>query len=285
MPVSSSLKIMEWNLHFQSKKAEIADFVKDRVKSQDVAIFTEIVKSASVLALMNELNEFNFYESCNTEGNQIIIAVRRNIKVSRVISKIPNVAIYNAPNLLHVEIMIDGIKYQIIGVRIRIDDGSEDDYRDRNKQFEYLVNYLSDLENIIVSGDFNNSYIRGDLSENYSNVKKLYEKNYKGELLCTRFFNYHMMKEMLGENVNVFTPEDKYSWGLKYKDGEFDYGYIRNDHLIASKTIIVEKYDYDWNFVCENEDTYKVMKLRKDGIMEVAAGYPDHAVLYVEIRI
>lgn len=47
----------------------------------------------------------------------------------------------------------------------------------------------------------------------------------------------------------------------------------------------MEKYDYDWSFVCENEDTYKDMKLRKDGTMEVTLGYPDHAILYVKIRI
>lgn len=120
---------------------------------------------------MKDLNEFNFYESYNTEGNQIIIAIRRNIKVTRVISKIPRISTYNAPIFLHIEIMINGVKYQVLGIRIRIDD-----YKERRKQFEYFSNYISDLNNVIILGDFNNSYIRGDLKASYSKTKKLYVK-------------------------------------------------------------------------------------------------------------
>ena len=76
--MQNSLKIIEWNLNCQSDKKVkiadfIADFIKDRVVNEDIIIFTEIVKSDSVLQLMKEFNEYNFYESYNTVGNQIII--------------------------------------------------------------------------------------------------------------------------------------------------------------------------------------------------------------------
>lgn len=58
------LKIIEWNLNCRSdKEAIIADFIKDIIENEDIIIFTEIVKSDSVLQLMKELNEYNFYES------------------------------------------------------------------------------------------------------------------------------------------------------------------------------------------------------------------------------
>lgn len=281
------LKIVGWNLNFQSdKKVKMASFIKDRVKNEDIIIFTEIIKSDSVLQFMRELNEFNFYESYNTEGNQIIIAIRRNIKVTRVISKIPKVSMFNAPNFLHIEIMINKVKYQIIGIRILINDNSEEDYKERRKQFDIFSGYVSDLNNVIIVGDFNNSYIRGDLKAAYSNTKNLYEENTKGQLLATRFFNYHMMKDMIGEDVNIFTPNNKKSWGLKYIDNKFDYGYIQNDHLMASKGIFVEKLDYDWGFIDQNKKEYLSMKINiKSGAIDVKKGYPDHAVLWAEVKL
>jgi|BioPla2DNA2_1021312.scaffolds.fasta_scaffold83292_2 hypothetical protein len=281
-----SLKIMEWNLNFKSdKEVNVAGFIKNKVENEDIIIFTEIVKSDSVLRLMRELNDFNFYESYNTEGNQIIIAIRRNIKVTRVITKIPKISTHSAPNFLHIEVLINGVKYQILGIRIRIDDGSEEDYKDRRKQFEYFSNYISDLDNVIILGDFNNSYIRGDLKASYSKTKKLYEKNSKGQLLTTRFFNYHMMKDIIGEDINIFTPSNKKSWGLKKINDSFDYGYIQNDHLMVSKGIFIEEYDYDWDFVCENKEKYQAMNADKTGSIDVEKGYPDHAVLWAEIKL
>ena len=284
--MQKSLKIIEWNLNCQSdKKVKIAGFIKDRIENEDIIIFTEIVKSDSVLQLMKELNEYNFYESYNTVGNQIIIATRRNIKVTRIISKIPKISIYNAPNFLHIEIMINGVKYQILGIRIRIDDGSEDDYKERRKQFEYFSNYVSDLDNVIILGDFNNSYIRGDLKSSHSRTKKLYKKNNKGEPLPTRFFNYQMMKDIIGEDIKTFTPSNKKSWGIKLIDNNFDYGYIQNDHLMVSKNISVEEVEYDWDFVDKNKGKYLSMDVDKTGRIDVEKGYPDHAVLRVKLKL
>lgn len=284
--MQESLKIMEWNLNFKSdREIKIASFIKERIENEDIIIFTEVVKNYSVLQFMRDLNEFNFHESYNTEGNQIIIAIRRDIKVTRVISKIPKISMNNSPNFLHIEVMINGLKYQLLGIRIRIDNGSEDDYKERRKQFEYFSNYISDLDNVIILGDFNNSYIRGDLEGSYSKTKKLYEKNSKGELLVTRFFNYHMMKDMIGEDINVFTPSNKKSWGLKCTDDRFDYGYIQNDHLMTSKSIFIEEFDYDWDFVCKNKEKYCAMNVDKTGRIDVEKGYPDHAVLWAKVKL
>ena len=284
--MQESLKIIEWNLNCRSdKEAIIADFIKDIIENEDIIIFTEIVKSDSVLQLMKELNEYNFYESYNTVGNQIIIATKRNIKVTRIISKIPKTSIYNAPDFLHIEIMINRVKYQILGIRIRIDDGSEDDYKERRKQFEYFSNYVSDLDNVIILGDFNNSYIRGDLNASYSETKKLYEKNDSVKPRVTRFFNYQMMKEIIGEDIKTFTPSNKKSWGIKIIDNNFDYGYIQNDHLMVSKNISVEKVEYDWGFIDKNKEKYLSMDVDKTGRINVEKGYPDHAVLRARLKL
>lgn len=133
-----------------------------------------------------------------------------------------------------------------------IDDGSEDDYKERRKQFEYFSNYVSDLDNVIILGDFNNSYIRGDLKASHSRTKKY---------------------------------SNKKSWGIKIIDNNFDYGYIQNDHLMVSKNISVEKVEYDWGFIDKNKEKYLSMDVDKTGRINAEKGYPDHAVLRARLKL
>lgn len=301
--MQKSLKIMEWNLNFQSdKKVKIASFIKDRIENEDIIIFTEIVKSDSVLQFMKDLNKYNFYESYNTVGNQIIICIKKDIKVTNIINKMPDVASVYSPDFLHVEIDIGGVKYQIIGVRIRIGDnekyevkykirsdcnllinyGEDKDYIDRKIQAIQIANYISDMNNVIMLGDFNTSYIRGCMNHSYYEVREKYEmlkfdkKKDFHYFLSTRFYNYQMMCDLLGKDVTVHTPKYKFSWGLSYFNDIFKYGYIKNDHLITSSNICVEKVDYDWSFVEQNKEKYK---------KTIKKGYPDHAVLCTKVKL
>lgn len=273
-----NIKVMEWNLNFKANRnAKLACFIKDIIKEYDIIIFTEVVINDSVIQLMNELGEYNFFESYNNIGNQIVIAIRRTIKVTHVITKIPNTSLYNTPNFLHVEIMLNEVKYQIIGVRIRIEDGSDNDYKERRKQAEVFANYISDKENVVVLGDFNNSYICGDMDEEYIWVKKRYETPKKdGTLRSTRFYCYQMMREIMSENIKIYTPRDKFSWGLEYDNGNFKYGYIKNDHILASKNLTLEMVDYNWDFVSNNMTDYEE---------EIRNGFPDHAIISAEIKL
>ena len=68
--MQKSLKIIEWNLNCQSdKKVKIAGFIKDRIENEDIIIFTEIVKSDSVLQL---IEYFNIHIICRTiQCNQL----------------------------------------------------------------------------------------------------------------------------------------------------------------------------------------------------------------------
>lgn len=302
--MKESLNIIEWNLNFQSgKEVIIPSFIKDIIKEEDIIIFTEIVKCHSVLQFLKDLNEFNFYESYNTQGNQIIILVRKNFKVTKLITKIPNVSSIISPDLLHVEITIRGVKYQIIGVRIKIGNnkdyktkyiiennktllmnhGLDEDYKSRKIQSIQIANYISDMNNVIMLGAFNTSNVRGNLDKSYLDVKKEYEilkYNEKKDFYyfySTRFYNYQMLCYIIGENFIVSTPKNKYSWGLQYINNKFKYGYIKNDHLITSSNICVEKVDYDWSFVEKNKDNYKIKNINK--------GYPDHAILSAKIKL
>lgn len=296
-----AIKAMEWSLNFSSNaEATVAEFVKNYIKDSDVIVFVEVVKNTSALKLMEEMSHYNFYESQNSIGNQVIIAIKKEILVTNIVTRIPNVSDNNSPNFLQVEIMINSIKYQIIGTRIRIgatpsefvngkykvtDEDEIEDYINRKRQFEILSNYISGFENVIILGDFNNSYIQAKLSDEYRSVKYLYAQK-----TLTKYYNYHIIKDMIQGEFKIHTPPEGMSWGLQYivETQEYQFGYIKNDHLITSKNISVKNINYNWDFVKNDNSFYppfgKINSYGKQGV-DIKKGVPDHAILRVELQL
>jgi len=134
--------------------------------------------------------------------------------------------------------------------------------------------------------------IKADSSLSYTEVKDKYEyawdkiekKKVKNPL---RFYNYHLIKEMLGEKyvMNELEGEDS-SWGISLYNNQISYGKIKNDQLIY-KNINSFASRYDWSFLREHKSEYVDMlyKNRYKKGNAIKHGYPDHAILYTTISI
>ncbi len=282
------IKIAEWNVNFKiGTEVKIADFVQDYIKSEfDIIVFTEIVKTKSVINLMKKMGEYNFYESVYEEGkNQVIIAAKKELHITSVITQFPRSKDYSGiiPDFLQIEMLIENEKYCIIGTRIKIKKLSEDDYEKRMKQVEKLLEYIKKEviepnKKIVILGDFNNGMIR----EN-----KVYEGN------CARIYNYHKIEDEFEKNgFKICPPKGYSSWGLQFHKGDFAYGYIKNDHMIISNNINIDDVNsqYDWRFVNEHKDIFKNMDREKQENSEyeqiiVTQGIPDHALLKATITL
>lgn len=308
---TNKLKLMEWSLNLSSSRdKKVSDFViptiingLDEERKPDVVFLMESVKENSKWQeQVKELKKYyNIFESYNFKGNSIMIAVRNNIAVDGVVGKIPGVAFNNSPNFLHVIIKIHGVKYNLIGVRIKIGTRkskndlkadtlrkNEQDYKDRKKQFDIFNNYLSDIENAIVMGDFNNPRILGDEEADYNtNVEDIYwgnaEWDGKKEIKLSRFYNYQMIRSCLDEGFKLITPKgEQGSIGRINKKVLKSYEDSKLDHLIVSRDIRIleSKLVYEWKPIKDNLGKYK---FNERG--EVEKGYPDHAILYAEIDL
>lgn len=298
------LNIMEWNVNFgANKSANICFFANKYIKNADIIILTEVVQNGSIDELLEKIDvEYVTFTSkpCDSEWyNQIIIAVRAELKSRLKINKVEidekKWSLNELPDILHITIeTYEGCLFNIIGTRVRIDifNTDEDDYKNRCAQFKKLVEYLHTLENVLVMGDFNNGMIKAESECAYLDVQNKYEfrwdktkKKYVKSLL--RFYNFHMMKDILGDGyvLDEVVGEDS-SWGLSIYNGELSYGLIKNDQII-NKNIQLVECCYDWKFVHDNEQVYYDMlysnRYKKGN--KINHGYPDHAILKAVVNI
>lgn len=302
--VLMKLNIMEWNVNFGAdKNANMCSFANKYIENVDIIIFTEVVQNASIDEALEKMDcEYVQFVSkpCDSEWyNQIVIAVKAELKDRLKINKVEidekKWNLDELPDILHITIEIcEGRLLNVIGTRVRIDifNNDEDDYKSRCAQFKKLAEYLQLLENVFVMGDFNNGMIKAEADCVYSDVQKKYEfrwdkekEKYVKSLL--RFYNFHMMKDILGEGyvLDEVMGEDS-SWGLSIYNGELSYGLIKNDQIISKNVELVEC-SYDWLFVRENEQVFYDMLYRnryKKG-NKINHGYPEHAILKAEINI
>lgn len=206
------ISIKEWNMNFGSDKdVEICAFAKEYIKGTDIIVFTEVVDNESIKDLLDTLDsDYKKYVSVirNVElYNQVIIAVKTGLEgcleTQQVIIDEEKWDLNSFPDICHIEITTsENELINVIGTRVRIDDGSDVDYKDRCEQFRNLVKYIETLENVIVLGDFNNGMIKADSDKEYDVVKDKYElrwdngkkKNVRNPL---RFYNFHLMKYIL----------------------------------------------------------------------------------------
>ena len=226
------LNVMEWNMNFgANKNANICSFAGKYIKNADIIILTEVVQNGSVDELLEKL-EYEYVQfgskPCDSEWyNQIIIAFKAELKDRLKINKVEiDEKIWNLnelPDILHLTIETsEGKLFNVVGTRVRIDifNNDEDDYKNRCTQFKKLAEYLQVLENVLVMGDFNNGMIKAESDRAYLDVKKKYEfrwdkdkKKYVKSLL--RFYNFHIMKEILGNDYTLKeVMGEASSWGL-----------------------------------------------------------------------
>lgn len=156
-------------------------------KDTDIIVFTEVIDNDSIKDLLDKLDsEYIKYASKIREVkqyNQIVIAVKTELipcsKIRQVDIDEKKWDINSLPDICHLEIITsEGKLKNVIGTRVRIDGGSDADYKDRRVQFENLVRYIEELENVIVLGDFNNGMLKADSDKDYDSVKDKYEKRW-----------------------------------------------------------------------------------------------------------
>ena len=259
------LKISEINMNCKAQDRELAGFLFDKLKCEDIIIFTEIVTGTMAVNFLNQFNnDFRLYVSHKNKndkgnGNQIVIAVKKKISVLTQMEFCSRMEKH--PDFLQLTVEIEGKEYYIIGVRIL----ACYDYTDRLPYFACFNYYLQTLKdkNVIVLGDFNNGFVRSDIG---------YYKNKNN--FC---YNYRLIEILLGNNFKMITPKNKYSWGLQYDGEKFQYGYVADDHLILSRHLNEKvKIDYDWSFADENKNIY---------CKKIPNGFPDHAILRAKINL
>ena len=286
----NNIKVLEWNLNFGSYDNVVpSGFVGKYIKGFDVVILTEVRANKNLLNMIETLGyDYICSENQGIFSNQIVITAKKEYKLKKTVGKIDNdCGEIWTPDFLHGTIEVEKKKVNIIGVRVKTSE-----YKHRFAQIELMSTYISAVEgSIICAGDFNSGQIRGLDDSDYTNVKNMYQYcSGSKELSNLRFYNFHLIKELIGEKfVLKETMGEDNSWGLCERGGRLVYGLgkrVKNDLLLYSEDITGDS-SYSWKHVRENEQEYLDMlskNHRKRG-NKVEYGYPDHARLMAEIAV
>jgi hypothetical protein len=267
------LKVAEWNVNSgcygknNDKGKKLSKLVSEYLSRQtfDMIILTEF-------ALREDTVDYDFFEkkmgveyelrpyfpylyggnkNGNVQENGVCICLKKdtfnNCKLSVAAnSRTANFGgddIYTTPDFLHIEAITDNHKkLNIIGVRIRC----RKDYKERKSQLDLIQNYMKDINNYILIGDFNN----GDLTRSNGPQSK--------------YYNYKMIESVFPDMV--FTPSN-----IDPKTGEIigSWKSFQLDHLITD-LIVSTSPEYRWDFL--------------DNV-EYNSSLPDHAILEATIKL
>lgn len=320
------LKIMEWSLNLSSSlvatipnnwvldSMKIKDIGENKKTFPDITFLNEVVlcnDSCKELIRAFENEGFRVICSNNNHGNQVAIALNGDFKIKNIVYQVPYIKTYYSPDFLHVEAEYDGIVYNIVALRIRINSKTTDEeYKHRNIQFQCYKNYISKLTNVISAGDFNHARILG----NEDDISEKSQIIYREKQVSQRFYNYQMIKNEIETHMidkkSVWTPKNnsKYtsangknktanlsSVGIKLYKDVFKYPciYAKNnfkiDHFVVSESIggFSEPY-YDWNFLQKflgENNSAKDYFCKIKNKLQVKTGYPDHGMLIADITI
>lgn len=281
------MKLFVWNINQRSSVKVIPPFVTEMVikSDSDVIVLTEFINATNKESIkefteQNGLREkYDVY--CNIErkdANGILIAIKKGF--AKKIDKIEDMNTVRTrteqPNFFQLDIKVNEIPISIIGTRIQIDckksnsksqEVRREEYKERREQLLSLVDHINTLEreNIIVAGDFNNSFIR----------KSYFGKDTDGT------YNYQIMKDDFTNNgMTVFTPEgEHYSHGFKPDYEESCDGYLKEDHIVT-KNLKINKLEYSHSFI----KGYKDEAWKKKGnSYSINPPFPDHAILTADV--
>jgi|GEM_PF-561393 len=315
------MKLLVWNINQRSSGKEIHPFVSEMIENTnaDIVVLTEFLSAASangknIKKFKDSLSE-KYYTFCNEKrdkerekANGIFIAVKKGFAE---INCAPNEDLKtyykeeDQPNFLQLDITVDGKPISIIGTRIRVDlkksnskfqEIRRGEYKQRHEQLLSLIDHINALEskNIIIAGDFNNAYIRGDESKFYlgkDGVRESYHYTSRGELNdLYDTYNYHIMKDDFADiGLTVFTPPgEQYSCGFNLCEGKPSNGYLKEDHIIT-KNLKAENARYCHSFIedykRDKEWERRWNRQKKKYEYVIVEGYPDHAILTADVDL
>ena len=244
------MKILEWNINQRSNYnglGFIPEWLNEEIKKTDadIVVLTEFYKTENWLStLAYKLCEYNVFTNTNENGNEILISVKKEIKVVDT-KELPDDIL--SGNFLQIKILIDGKLYTIIGFRVRAENGEG-----KEKQFKELIDYLKGIEisdsNVIVIGDFN-----------------LWDTYAKNQLSIPERYRIHAP-------IHQGDTKSLSKWSYVFKDE----GRAPLDWVIV-KNIEVKTIDYSWEFL--KQIGKEAGKYKSNYI-----GIPDHAQLIVEFE-
>lgn len=301
------LKLLEWSLNMSSDKdaKPYKDFFVEIYKiNPDVVFLMETVKNNENI-LMNSDLYTTIIESDNpTGGNTVTIAIKTEllhtgrIKVISKYKKMNGSDFYSSPNFAQVDISINGFVYNLIAIRIRTNNSNIEDFKDRRKQLNNFLNYVSAIENPIIMGDFNNSFIHGYIKTSANSI--INDVKYKDKIQVKSNYFYQKIAEDF-ENIalTVYTPVNGYSYGLcideknktikkgyNYENKTCDWGYLKIDHLVINNSYLkVNQIKYQWDFLEQVKGDVQMIELDRKRNMRIKKGFPDHAILIADVEL
>lgn len=285
-----NLHILEWSLNLRSdkKKKVYPDFSNEInliSPKPDVLFLVETVKG-STLSIKN----YTVEAESSREGNGCSIAILNTRLGSGDIQIIKDVQPMlpgdNTPDFVQVDISINNTIYNLISFRIRVENKqTEEEYQQRKEQFDNMLDYVKNLPQPIIMGDFNHARILGDRNSDYQEIQKQHE-----EVQVKGGHYYQRLKhDLYKTNLAIHTPLHGNSYSLKTSDFENiskEHGFLQLDHLVTPKNMKVNCISYNWDFlntaVAKGKKYILECALDSDGIMK---GFPDHAMLLADIEL
>lgn len=297
------MKFANWNTNQRSRGKAILKVVSDEVirLELDAFVFTEFLNGSNegnrrlIQELATSLNsKYDFHYNIERKEcagqNGILIGVRKKFEGEDdtvTIRKIEEMETKRKeqPNFLQVDMVVNGKPLTIIGTRIRVTKFTE-----RREQLLALTDHIHHIRslgvgNVIVAGDFNHGFIRGDESKFYygeDGVREYYRQTDRFDQ-----YAYQMMKGDFADiEMAVHTPPGKhYSCGfepLKDKDGVTNNGYLKYEHIITTNGLNVVEPQYSRQFMETHREQLE-WDWNEDGGWSINPPFPDHAILTAKI--
>lgn len=254
------MKIIEWNLHLAANKDRfIPPLVSCMLNelSPDIIVLNEYVHCINSTDFVNSLNQYNTFCSNNSQtnmGNEVLIALKKDILICSITDQMGNYPTEESPNFLQVEINYENKNYIIIGIRIKTCNynySQEERGEYKAKQYSSLFNYLNNLDNdkVFVTGDFN---------------------------ALDTYLNKTYLKDM--NDYSIISPSNDYSYYFidtknKLASVKFDYNIVKNISNISA--------EYSWDYQSYNKEYFHNIynSQNRRYCDKIPFGYPDHAIL------
>lgn len=308
-----NLHILEWSLNLRSdkKKKVYPDFSNEInliSPKPDVLFLVETVKGNTTLSI----DKYTVVAESSREGNGCSIAILNarldsgEIQIKNVQPMVPG---DNTPDFVQVDVSINNTIYNLISFRIKVENKvTKEEYQQRKEQFDNMLDYVKNLPQPIIMGDFNHARILGDRNSDYQEIQKQHE-----EVQVKGGHYYQKLKhDLYTTNLAIHTPLYGNSYGLKPIDFEnisSKHGFWQLDHLVTPKNMKVNSISYNWNFLdavvakatvakTDEKDNYIDKYVYKYVLYDdydsrykqgsrpwIMKGFPDHAMLIADIEL
>lgn len=269
------MKVIEWNINHRTGHLgiQMPSWVKTVIhnKNADIIVLTE--SSRGVPNWDSERNRafdrkrYYVFESQNylLGQNDVTIAINKELFEVESVFFYPSDG-HEYPDNLEIDCVEKKTNKKITIVGIRIHASASD--IEKRKELGIILDSIVKKDRIILMGDFNN-YRRGFVNNTWC-LSEL--RNISTE-----------------KGFNLYTPDG----GSIYEDNNGDYSFPE-DHILTRGNVIVEKYDYDRDFVSNDPSVYKwgrdfqkycgKSENGKSIYESIIEAYPDHAILETDLR-